>query len=73
MGGGGSKKCGKGVTYYLNGPLVILIEKLLYSLGSGKLTFNHSSISNIFSIFAGAGATFDWMFFDNSKLIEFDN
>jgi hypothetical protein len=20
-----------------------------------------------------AGATFDWMFFDNSKLIEFDN
>ena len=21
----------------------------------------------------GAGATFDWMFFDNSKLIEFDD
>jgi hypothetical protein len=22
---------------------------------------------------SGAGATFDWMFFDNSKLIEFDD
>jgi hypothetical protein len=26
----------------------------------------------ITTIFPGAGATFDWLFFDNSKLINFD-
>jgi hypothetical protein len=24
-------------------------------------------------IYSGAGATFDWLFFDNSKLIDFDD
>jgi hypothetical protein len=31
------------------------------------VTAGHAQLS------PGAGATFDWMFFDNSKLIEFDD